>query len=96
MGCNSTDSCRTSLCNVQNVAEQNRLDLASLSQRRKAVDTANQTTLNILKNLLNVDSNIVDIDKTVQKLNQFNLLFKCFQHFVNDVRNLSFKEKPNY
>ena len=67
MGCNSTDSCRTSLCNVQNVAEQNRLDLASLSQRRKAVDTANQTTLNILKNLLNVDSNIVDIDKTVQR-----------------------------
>ena len=52
---------------VQNVSQQSRLDLGYLSQRRKMEQTVNQNTLNILKNLLDVDSEIVRVDKSVQK-----------------------------
>lgn len=52
---------------VQNVSQQSRLDLGYLSQRRKMTQTANQNTLNILKNLLDIDTEIVRVDKSGQK-----------------------------
>ena len=53
---------------VQNVEQQTRFDTGALSQQRKNTQTANQTTLNIIKNLLDVQSDVADIDKSGQRL----------------------------
>ena len=53
---------------VQNVEQQTRFDTGALSQQRKNTQTANQTTLNIIKNVLDVQSDVADIDKSGQRL----------------------------
>lgn len=53
---------------VQDVAEQTRFDVGSLSQQRRMTQKANLGTLNALKNVIDVQSEIVELDKTSQKL----------------------------
>ena len=56
------------ISDVQDVAQQSRFDTGALSQQKKMTQNANEKTLNILKNILDVQSDIVNIDKTSQKL----------------------------
>jgi cathepsin B len=65
---NANVSTNSAISAVQRIDQQTRFDTGASSQQKKVAKTANQTTLNILQNILDVQSDIIAVDKTLQKL----------------------------
>lgn len=66
---NANVSTNSAIAAVQTIGQQNRFDQGSSSQQGKKSQTANQTTLNIIKSVIgDIQSDIVAVDKTTQKL----------------------------
>jgi len=68
LNANVNTNTNSAISAVQTIGAQSRFDQGPSSQQKKSVQTANQTTLNILKNVIDVQSEIVNVDKSSQKM----------------------------
>jgi len=68
LNANVNTNTNSAIAAVQTIGAQSRFDQGPSSQQKKSVQTANQTTLNILKNVIDVQSDIVAVDKSSQKM----------------------------